>query len=120
MKLGGFDYPLVWGNLALFRFRSIPFAQRGVVGPAQLAQLLWSAYKGIQHPFPSWEHVLSAISDLTSEQYDAIDRAMADALPAVEESKETQSEKTLAKEPSDAEKKSDSIGTAPSPVVASV
>lgn len=112
MKLNGIEYPLSWGNLAMFRFRSIPFAQRGVVGPGQLAQLIWSAYKGVQHPFPTWEHVLAAIADLSSAEYEAIDVAMAAALPAVEEgAKDAKPEPEV----SPAEKKSSSTVTEPSP-----
>ena len=37
IKLGGVDYPMAWGKMAIARFRSIPPAQRNLVGPAQLA-----------------------------------------------------------------------------------
>ncbi len=115
-KLNGVEYPLVWGNLAMFRFRSIPFAQRGVVGPGQLAQLIWSAYKGVQHPFPTWEHVLAAIADLSSAEYEAIDVAMAAALPAVEETAKADAKDAKPEpESSPAEKKSNSTVNEPSP-----
>ena len=119
IKLAGIDYPLAWGNLAMFRFRSIQPNSRGLVGPAQLAQLLWSAFKGVQHPFATWEHVLAAIAELSQADYEAVDSAMASALPAVDtKAEDTQDAKPKA-EPTDAEKKSGSTVSAPSPAAAS-
>jgi len=114
LKISGIEYPLAWGNLAMFRFRSIPAAQRNVVGPAQLAQLVWAAFKGVQHPFPSWEHVLAAIADLTPADYEALDAALAAALPAPEPDA-GKADSKAEPEPSNAEKKSGLTPPAPSP-----
>ena len=99
----------------MFRFRSIPAAQRNVVGPAQLAQLAWAAFKGVQHVFPSWEHALVALSELSPADYEALDAAVAAALPEPEPSNGAEPEVKPQAEPSDAEKKSGSISPVPSP-----
>jgi hypothetical protein len=117
-KLGGVEYPLAWGNLALFRFRSIPAAQRNVVGPAQMAQFLWAAYKGISHPFATWEHVLAAVSELSEADFAAISEDMVAKLPEPEQSPENATE-SPAKEPAEAEKKSTSTQPEPSPAAVS-
>jgi len=119
VKIAGIDYPLAWGNLAMFRFRSIQPNSRNLVGPAQLAQLLWAAFKGVQHPFATWEHVLAAIAELSQADYEAVDSAMASALPAVETKPDDAPEAKPAAELSTAEKKSGLTETAPLPAVAS-
>jgi hypothetical protein len=119
VKIAGIDYPLAWGNLAMFRFRSIQPTSRNLVGPAQLAQLLWAAFKGVQHPFATWEHVLAAIAELSEADYAAVDSAMASALPAVETKAEDEQESKTKAEPTDAEKKSGLTVIEPSPAAVS-
>lgn len=115
VKLAGLPYPLAWGKLALFRIRSIPVEQRNVVGPALLAQIAWCAYKGVQHPFPTWEHVFAALAELSEQDYEKFDTCLASHLPAPEKQAENAEAATTAKEPSDAEKKSNSTASEPLP-----
>lgn len=118
MKINNVEYPLAWGNLALFRFRSIPEAARNVVGPAQLAQFVWAAYKGITHPFPTWEHVLAGICELNEADLAALSEEMLSKLPEPDP-KAAKPVESNVKEPSDAEKKSGSIPPEPSPAAVS-
>lgn len=118
IKLGGIEYPIAWGKLAIARFRSIPPQQRNVVGPAQLAQITWAAYRGVAHPFPSWEHVFAVIAELGEAESSAIDSAVASILPDPEP-KQDDADAKPAKEPTDAEKKSNSTVSGPLPADAS-
>jgi hypothetical protein len=118
IKFNGLDYPLAWGKLAIARFRSIPPQQRNLVGPAQLAQILWAAYRGVVHPFPSWEHVFGVVVELSEANSAAIDAAVAAVLPEAEP-KQADADDKSAKEPSDAEKKSSSSASEPLPDAAS-
>lgn len=118
IRISGHEYPMVWGNLALHRFRSIPVAQRNVIGPAQIAQFAWAAYKGVTHPFPTWEHAFAAIAELPEPDFEALAAAVVAVLPEPTEKPANASEKPE-KEPSDAEKKSGSRVSEPSPVAAS-
>lgn len=120
IKLNGASYPLAWGNLAIHRFRSIPPAQLTVVGPAQLAQIVWAGFRGVQHPFPNWEHVFAVIADLSPEEQTEIDAQVFKILPPPPPEPATEEKATPASapEPTDAEKKSDLSKTALSPDVA--
>ena len=116
-KIGGVEYPLAWGNLALFRFRSIPAEHRNVAGPAQMAQFIWSAYKGTVHPFPTYEHVLAACADMQEADYIAVCESVVSLLPAPA-AQDHADAPAAAKEPSDGEKKSSSSKSEPSPAAA--
>lgn len=118
-KIGKVDYPVAWGNLAMFRFRSIPEAQRGVVGPAQLAQFVWAAYKGVVHPFPTWEHTFAAMADMDDSALAALSEDVVSKLPEPDEKAAPAPATVAESEPTDAEKKRTSTSPAPLPVVAS-
>jgi hypothetical protein len=116
VKIEGRDYPLAWGNMAKFRFASIPYAQRALAGPSFLTQLVWAAYAGgVSHPYATWEHLAPAVANLELAAYNALDEAMSAALPPPPVKTEGEPESAPVAEPTDAEKKSDSIANGPLP-----
>ncbi len=118
VKLEGRDYPLAWGNMAKFRFASIPAAQRALGGPSFLTQLVWAAFAGgVAHRYATWEHLAPIVAELGVDAYNALDEAMSSALPPPPEVKADDSAPVA--EPTEAEKKSDSSLNGPSPAVAS-
>lgn len=118
VKIEGRDYPLSWGNMAKFRFASIPAPQRALGGPAFLTQLVWAAFAGgVVHRYATWEHLAPIVAELGVEAYNALDEAMSSALPPPPEVKADATAPVA--EPSDAEKKSDSSLSGHSPAVAS-
>lgn len=118
VKLEGRDYPLSWGNMAKFRFASIPAPQRALGGPAFLTQLVWAAFAGgVAHRYPTWEHLAPIVAELGPDAYNALDEAMSSVLPPPPEAKTDAP--APAAEPTDAEKKSDSSPNGHSPAAAS-
>lgn len=118
VKIEGREYPLSWGNMAKFRFASIPAAQRTLGGPAFLTQLVWAAFAGgLVHRYATWEHLAPIVAELGLEAYNALDEAMSSALPPPPDVK-TEAPGPVA-EPTDAEKKSDLSLNGPSPAVVS-
>lgn len=120
VTLQGREYPMSWGNMAKFRFASIPAAERALGGPSFLTQLVWAAYAGgVTHRYPTWEHLAPVVADLSKDQYDALDEAMANALPPPAEDAKDTPAAPAQPEPTTAEKKSDSTQSGPSPDAAS-
>lgn len=111
IKINGAEYPMAWGKLALARYSSIPIEQRNLIGPARLAQIIWSAYRGVVHPYSSWEPILGFIVESSESDANAIDIAIGAILPEPQSDKDK--EKKPVKEPSESEKKSGLIESEP-------
>lgn len=121
VKIEGRDYPLSWGNMARrMRFPSIPYDQRRLAGPSFLVQLVWAAYAGgIQHPYSTWEHLASVVAEMSDAEVAALDSAMSSVMPPPPDVKANSDKTTPVVEPSDAEKKSDSLLNGHSPAAVS-
>jgi hypothetical protein len=116
VKIAGREYPLSWGNMAKFRFASIPYEQRALSGPSFLTQLVWAAYAGgVTHPCATWEHLAPSVADLSLDEYNALDDAMSSVLPPPPAKTDGEAKVEVVADPSTAEKKSDLTVNGPLP-----
>jgi len=97
-KIGGKNYKLTWGKLALVRMSGIPSASRTGEGFAAIAQVAWASIAEIHNPFQSWEYLANEVQD---DEWTALD----DALNKLFEKPDAET----------AEKKSDGVTSGPLP-----